>query len=311
MGKTKMRMTILFISIVLQLTVNAEIEILAAEWENGVPMDEQDILATSDDFQEVCKLDQEILTDMQKFCLSRELPEYPEEVDYQRAVKVYVGADLVRMDGNDKEEMLKTLESSEYVWVVSLKTTAGNYQITIAKKLPLSEGEKDQQEICETEGKWMIKSHSLDAAEPYLDQVEQKASEMPDCTKIVLVGEQTGFYKPVAIGFDNSKAKYLIGLGYQYGVAWGNTSNTSVYEYDEITESVKKMYVTDSTETQWGPLQFGSGKLLPAVKRQQTGQSDETAEQKSRILQWWQITIPVLAVVLLAVVIILQKRKSR
>lgn len=245
----------------------------------GIPMDKQDILATSDDFEEVYELNQELLKDLQRFCLSRQLSEYPKEVNYQNVVKVYMGADVLRMDTSDKEEMLEALESNEYVWLVSINTVAGNYQITIARDLALPNDQKELQEMCDARGKWVIKSHSLAAVEPYLGQIEEKASEMPDCARIVLVGELPGFYMPVAIGFDDSKAKYLIGLGFQYGVAYGNISNTSVYEFDKITERVKKTYMTDSTETQWGPLHFGGGKLLPAVKRQQTDQSDKNVEQ--------------------------------
>lgn len=270
---------ILLIFVVLLFYVEINMETVETGLIQEVPMDKQDILATSDDFEDVYELNQEILKDLQKFCLSRQLSEYPKEVDYQKAVKVYVGADILRMDTCDKEEMLEALGRNEYVWLVSINTAAGNYQITIARDTALPNDQKEQQEMCDARGKWVIKSHSLAAVEPYLEQIEEKASEMPDCARIVLAGELPGFYMPVAIGFDDSKAKYLMGLGFQYGIAYGNISNTSVYEFEKITERVKKTYMTDSTETQWGPLQFGGGKLLPAVKRQQTDQSDKNVEQ--------------------------------
>lgn len=279
MRRRKVRITILLIFAVLLFYVAINMETTDTGLEKEIPMDKQDILATSDDFKEVYELNQEILKDLQRFCLSRQLSEYPKEVDYEKVVKVYVGTDILRMDTNDKEEMLEALESNEYVWLVSINTAAGNYQITIARDLALSNDKKEQQEIYDAGGKWVIQSHSLAAVEPYLEQIEEKASELPDCARIVLVGEQPGFYMPVAIGFDESKAKYLIGLGFQYGVAFGNSSNTSVYEFDKIAERVKKTYRTDSTETQWGPLHFGAGKLLPAVKRQQTEQPDKDVEQ--------------------------------
>lgn len=306
--KEKIKIRIfLFLFIVLSFSVKADIKVSAAGGEERGFMDEQDVLATSDDYEGVYGLERELLNDMKRFCLSRELSECPEKVDYQRAVKVYTGADLIRLGSNDREEMLQKLESSAYVWVIPLKTTAGNYQITVARKLSLSEGEKERQDA---EGEWMIKSHSLEAVEPYLDQVEKRASELPGCTRIVFVEEQTGFSLPVAIGFDDLKAKYLAGLGFQYEAAFENTSNTSVYEYSEIADRAKEMYVTDSTETQWGPLSSGSNKLLPASKRQETGVLEDDAEKQIEPVQWWKFIVPLLAAVVLAGIAVLRKRKT-
>lgn len=309
MEKNRGIIAILYLLITFSLFVKLDTKTLAAGLKKEIPIDEQDILATSNDFEEVYELDQEILKELQSFCLSRQLPEYPKEINYQRIVKVYMGADIIQMD-NGREEMLEALESNEYGWLVSINTAAGNYQLTIARRLPLKNDEIEQQEIHDTERKWMIKSHSLTAVEPYLDQLEKKSEELAACTRLVLVEGQSGFFEPVAIGFDDEKAKYLIGLGFQYGAVSENTCNVSVYEYDEIAERVKKMYVTDSTETQWGPLHFSGSKLLPAVKKEQAEQPDENEEQKVQTLQWWKIVIPVLMVVGLTGMVVLLKKKT-
>lgn len=155
------------------------------------------------------------------------------------------------------------------------------------------------------------KTHSLLEAEPYVDQVEKKKDQLADCTRIVFAEDQTGFFKPAAIGFDQERAKYLIGLGFQYEAAAGNTSNTSVYEYDEIAGRAREMYMTGSTEIQWGPFSSGDGSLLPAAERTESTQADESEEtQAPESYRNW-IVISVFAIVAVAAgAVVFRKRKS-
>ena len=101
--------------------------------------DKEDILSTSIDANEVYKLDEEINRMVQELCDGENLQEYPKNIDYENAVRVYVGADLMQMNSNRREDLLAALEESESVWVIPAQISDNYFQITVSKGLPLSE----------------------------------------------------------------------------------------------------------------------------------------------------------------------------
>lgn len=283
---------------------------------------EQDRLMTSNDFEEVSALEQGALEWLQELGASQGIELIPEQLDYEKAVKVYVNTDIVTIDGTDRGTLLNALEAGDYVWVIPASTAYGNFQVTVARGLPLSEDakpyltEEEQQKIRDNEGKWEITEVAFDTVAPYVDQLNAYASQLADCTRVVITGSQTGFGMPVAVGFDDTEAKYFIGLGFQYPVAEGNARNTSVYEYDALAERAKDYAVNPDAEQQWsgderqwsGDEQRWGG-LLPAVQTQNTRTEENTGEIQA--VQWWQITIPILAVFVLAGTAILLKKGKK
>lgn len=70
--------------------------------------------------------------------------------------------------------------------------------------MPLSEDvkpyltEAQQQQIRDNEGKWEITEVAMDTVSPYVDQLDTYASQLADCTRVIIAGGQTGFCMPVA-----------------------------------------------------------------------------------------------------------------
>lgn len=288
-----------------------------------VPIAEQDMLVTSSDFEEVSALEQGALEWLQELGASQGVEEIPEQLDYEKAVKVYVNTDIVTVDSSVRETLLNALEAGDYVWVIPASTAYGNFQVTVARGLPLSEDakpyltENEQKKILDNEGKWEITEVALDTVSPYIEQLNAYASQLADCTRVVITGSQTGFGMPVAVGFDDTEAKYFVGLGFQYPVAEGAVRNTSIYEYDTLAERAKGYAVDQGAEMQWSGdelQQTGEekqwGGLVPAAAQSKTTYIEETAKQIQSI-HGWQIAIPVLVISVFAGVVILQKRRSK
>ena len=266
--------------------------------------DKEDILSTSIDANEVYKLDEEINRMVQELCDGENLQEYPKNIDYENAVRVYVGADLMQMNSNRREDLLAALEESESVWVIPAQISDNYFQITVSKGLPLSEdaklylSEEEQQQIIDNEGKWCVTSVSYTAIEPYRKQVIEKLTKMSGSTRVVLVGAQSGFQMPVAVGFDKSEAKYLMGLGFQYPVSAARADVAGIYEYSSIHQYVmEECVVSDADENQWGGIAVDNGKTLPTV----TNMQERVQTQQKGSLWFIGITVAVIMIGVVAV----------
>ena len=170
-----------------------------------IPVSDQDQLITSRDWTEISNLQDE---------MKKEEPDAT--IDYDKALKVYVDCNLIKLQTADTKKLTSALESANYVWVIPFKMEKTYGMFTVAKGLPLSEEAKsvltkaEQEEVKNHAGKWMITETAEHTVEPYYDILLEKREALSDCTRVVLVGSQPGMRQPVALGMDDETARIWI-----------------------------------------------------------------------------------------------------
>lgn len=209
-----------------------------------IPVSDQDQLITSSDWTEISNLQDE---------MKKEEPDAT--IDYDKALKVYVDCNLIKLQTADTKKLTSALESANYVWVIPFKMEKTYGMFTVAKGLPLSEEAKsvltkaEQEEVKNHAGKWMLTETAEHTVEPYYDILLEKREALSDCTRVVLVGSQPGMRQPVALGMDDETARIWISLGYQYPVMEKipETQNveSGVYSFESVAE-ISDTYIEDS-----------------------------------------------------------------
>ena len=209
-----------------------------------IPVSDQDQLITSRDWTEISNLQDE---------MKKEEPDAT--IDYDKALKVYVDCNLIKLQTADTKKLTSALESANYVWVIPFKMEKTYGMFTVAKGLPLREEAKsvltkaEQEEVKNHAGKWMITEIAEHTVEPYYDILLEKREALSDCTRVVLVGSQPGMRQPVALGMDDETARIWISLGYQYPVMEKipETQNveSGVYSFESVAE-ISDTYIEDS-----------------------------------------------------------------
>ena len=63
-------------------------------------------------------------------------------IDYDKALKVYVDCNLIKLQTADTKKLTSALESANYVWVIPFKMEKTYGMFTVAKGLPLREEAK-------------------------------------------------------------------------------------------------------------------------------------------------------------------------
>ena len=225
-----------------------------------IPVSDQDQLITSSDWTEISNLQDE---------MKKEEPDAT--IDYDKALKVYVDCNLIKLQTADTKKLTSALESANYVWVIPFKMEKTYGMFTVAKGLPLREEAKsvltkaEQEEVKNHAGKWMITEtaehktglsiiHLLlffngACRDSFYDILLEKREALSDCTRVVLVGSQPGMRQPVALGMDDETARIWISLGYQYPVMEKipETQNveSGVYSFESVAE-ISDTYIEDS-----------------------------------------------------------------
>ena len=75
-----------------------------------IPVSDQDQLITSSDWTEISNLQDE---------MKKEEPDAT--IDYDKALKVYVDCNLIKLQTADTKKLTSALESANYVWVIPFK----------------------------------------------------------------------------------------------------------------------------------------------------------------------------------------------
>lgn len=75
-----------------------------------IPVSDQDQLITSRDWTEISNLQDE---------MKKEEPDAT--IDYDKALKVYVDCNLIKLQTADTKKLTSALESANYVWVIPFK----------------------------------------------------------------------------------------------------------------------------------------------------------------------------------------------
>ena len=96
-----------------------------------IPVSDQDQLITSSDWTEISNLQDE---------MKKEEPDAT--IDYDKALKVYVDCNLIKLQTADTKKLTSALESANYVWVIPFKMEKTYGMFTVAKGLPLREEAK-------------------------------------------------------------------------------------------------------------------------------------------------------------------------
>lgn len=126
-----------------------------------IPVSDQDQLITSRDWTEISNLQDE---------MKKEEPDAT--IDYDKALKVYVDCNLIKLQTADTKKLTSALESANYVWVIPFKMEKTYGMFTVAKGLPLREEAKsvltkaEQEEVKNHVGKWMITEIAEHTVEP-------------------------------------------------------------------------------------------------------------------------------------------------
>ena len=209
-----------------------------------LPIAEEDLLETSDDFQEIRLLEDDIRNNF-----SWIVDEVPESIDFSQAVRIYVDTNLVNLKSTQQEVFLEALEDCNYVWVVPLEANGEWYSVTIARGLPFNGDdrgvltEEDIEYIRNMEGKWHITETISGGVAGYYSQLMNYGDEILNYDRIIFVSSQPGMRMPIAIGFSDGSARSWISLGYKYPVI-SNAENTSgndngIYDFETIAKMAK------------------------------------------------------------------------
>ncbi len=168
------------------------------------------------------------------------------DIDFSDALKVYVDTNVFELSTNSASEIKNTLEAGNYIYLLPIKTGKGIVVVNIQKGLPLSEHakevltEKEQQEVLENVGKWVISSATLynsqDTAYNYSATLSKKVGEIPDGT--LLVGSLPIFEDVVALIPDSNglveKIVPLTNTSYDLGAISNSRNSSEIYDYSTI-----------------------------------------------------------------------------
>lgn len=213
--------------------------------EPKLPIAEEDLLETSDDFKEIRLLEDDIRNNFLLF-----VDEVPESIDFSQAVRIYVDTNLVNLKSTQQEVLFEALDDSNYVWVVPMKANGEWYSVTIARGLPFNGDnrgvltEEDIEYLRSMEGKWQITETINGGVAGYYSQLMNYGDEILNYDRIIFVSSQPGMRMPIAIGFSDGAARSWISLGYKYPVI-SNAENASgndngIYDFETIAKLVRR-----------------------------------------------------------------------
>ena len=262
---------------------------------------QEDILATSSEFEKVSALYDEMIKSLAAF---EGISAENAVIDYERAVKIYADTDIFQLDTDDGETILEFLGEGEHIWMVPASLNGKKYLFTISKGHPLTEDAKEvltleeQQEVIDREGNWFVCGIE-EADEGFWEKVNARSKELEGCQQAVIIVDLPGFQYPVVLGIKEGKAARWINIGYDNPVMDDvqadtqtmsksvNTTQEGVYEFHELADRVESYYNLSSGES---------------------GGTGSRAEQNT---VYWGYILSAVLVGSILVAIILKKSKSR
>lgn len=220
--------------------------------------DKSEKLTNAVEFDSIEELEEQMLSETTEFLENENIKFNNLSVSYLEASKVYIDSDISITDTVNENDIMDFLKQGDYVWVIPVygidESENQNITITVAKALPYDENkcqilsEEEKQLVREEAGKWGISEIGISENIPYAEQMKQ-IDKIVDVDHYTIVGGLKGMFQPVAIGFKNGMAKYVISLGYDYELLQNRSGNDKVnegiYDYKLIRE---KMNVYKETE---------------------------------------------------------------
>lgn len=176
-----------------------------------------------------------------------------QDVDFENAVKIYVGPNIFDTDADSIEEIEALFDSDEYIYELPIYVDGGTLIVNIEKGKELNPNanftESEKQRILDNVGKWQCSSYTFYPNETidYASEVESKMGVMPE--NMILVGGLPYFRFAVALIPDETgKLELLVPLKEVPGeenISQFRAGGPEVYAYDQIKEFINQLPPTN------------------------------------------------------------------
>ena len=205
-------------------------------------------LDNNPDLQEISQMEDEILR-WAKGALEDEHVDL--QVDYSRAVKIYVDTNIFENEELTPEILQDTLKDAVYIWEVPVKVKDNSYvTVTVSRAVPIDE--ERQKELLETgvyteeeleaalekAGSWTIPTAGYDETEPdYIGKLESALGEpfhQADTDIVYLLGGTPKMRQPFGILFKDG----------EYQIIKLNDGN-DIQSFEQVKDEIKSIPTED------------------------------------------------------------------
>ena len=224
------------------------------------------------DLQEISQMEDEILR-WAKGAIEDENVDL--QVDYSRAVKIYVDTNIFENEELTPEILQDTLKDAVYIWEVPVKVSEDRYVIvTVSRALPIDEelqqelledGTYTQEELemeLEKVGSWTIPTAGYDETKPdyigKLDSVLGETLNKEDLDMVYLLGGTPKMRQPFGVVCREGKYQIVtldVVTGESDISAFSSEESqelneNSIYSFEQVKEAIESMpEVDDESDT--------------------------------------------------------------
>lgn len=177
-----------------------------------------------------------------------------EDIDLERAYRIYVDTNIFALPGSDLGEILTSLDHGPYIYLLPVtvgdKTVMVNLQIGLPLNPDADFTGEERQEVLADEGRWIASAFSLyqTGQEPdYRAALEKALGETP--AGAALVGGLPFFRDPVAIVRGENGEPFLVPLSdsFDAGAVRALELAPGVYDYAAVKDYVNSLPAPDRT----------------------------------------------------------------
>lgn len=224
------------------------------------------------DLQEISQMEDEILR-WAKGAIEDENVDL--QVDYSRAVKIYIDTNIFEQEELTAENLQDTLDNAVYIWEVPVKVSEDRYVIvTVSRALPIDEelqqelledGTYTQEELemeLEKVGSWTIPTAGYDETKPdyigKLDSVLGETLNKEDLDMVYLLGGTPKMRQPFGVVCREGKYQIVtldVVTGESDISAFSSEESqelneNSIYSFEQVKEAIESMpEVDDESDT--------------------------------------------------------------
>lgn len=229
-------------------------------------------LDNNPDLQEISQMEDEILR-WAKGAIEDENVDL--QVDYSRAVKIYIDTNIFEQEELTAENLQDTLDNAVYIWEVPVKVSEDRYVIvTVSRALPIDEelqqelledGTYTQEELemeLEKVGSWTIPTAGYDETKPdyigKLDSVLGETLNKEDLDMVYLLGGTPKMRQPFGVVCREGKYQIVtldVVTGESDISAFSSEESqelneNSIYSFEQVKEAIESMpEVDDESDT--------------------------------------------------------------
>jgi hypothetical protein len=270
-----------------------------------------------------------------------------DDVDFLKAVKVYLDTDIFKLKTNSVKEMVSALEKGEYIYCIPIPVNKTTTLVAILSiGLPLAPDadevltEQQIREIVDNEGKWIVEGVQLyDKENPYVDYYAE-ASRISGIKNVkpYLLGGLNHYDMPVALFPDeNNNISKMIPM-YPNAVEWSDlgiikpASKEIVFNFSEVKTIVNSLpkVKKNGNSVDSGGGESSNGTVKPMLQLgtedhptaigyykaeapQKVDMASESKTPKTQGIQGYSIlflTVGMVIIMLLAILFFLRLRKG-